>query len=114
MRFDVIHILKAYNLATDEVVATDSIGSELIKKASVAITTAGVTGTTKSFSATLQGSLDGVVWVNIGSAITGGDLAAQNVGATFTDILWKYLRVNFVGHTNITGGTLDIKVGYLA
>lgn len=114
MRFDVIHILKEYNLATDEVVATASIGSELIKKASVAIKTVGVTGTTKSFNATLQGSLDGEIWINIGSAITGGDLAAQNVGATFDALCWKYLRVNFVGHTNITGGTLDIKIGYIA
>lgn len=114
MRFDVIHILKDYDLSDDENTTSSVIGSELISKASVVITTADVAGTNKSFTAKLQGSLDGEVWVDVGDEIAGADTADQTVGATFENFLWKYLRVDFSGHEDITEGDLDIKLGYIA
>lgn len=114
MRFDVINALTAYDLSTDEDVATPAFGAEGITKASFTASVTGVTGTTKSFAASLQGSLDGITWLDIGTGVVGADVAAQVKGEVVEKLCWKYIRVNFDGHANITGGVLNIKIGYVA
>ena len=112
-RFGVSVLSEDYDLSDGEDFNTSSIGAENITIATVSIDADTVAGTTKSFSATLQGSLDGDVWIDIGSEITGADVADQTVGAVFKDLAWKYLRVAFDGHATISDGTLNIKLGYV-
>ena len=112
-RFGVSVLKEDYDLSDGEDFETTSIGAENITIATVSIDADTVAGTTKSFEAKLQGSLDGDVWIDVGSAITGADTADQTVGAVFTDLAWKYLRVAFDGDAAITGGTLNIKLGYV-
>lgn len=113
MTFGTSVLLNAYTLATNEDVATNSIGAEFIDSCGISFSLSSVTGTTKSGTCLLQASFDGTNWFNVPSAtVAAADVATQTVGFSSTGLSYKFLRGYFDGHADITGGTLTVTIGY--